>query len=79
MKIYSLTTGTEILYIDREDIYNVMSLEFIKYIKNCISLPILFQKFFKIVFEINSDQLIRYYKKPNTDYSRRINHPNYIP
>jgi hypothetical protein len=42
IKVHSLTTNAEVLYINREEIYSIILLEFIRRIKDYISLLILF-------------------------------------
>lgn len=79
MKVYLPIISTGVLYINGEGVYDVVLLKFIKCIKDCIGLPILFQKFFKVTFGINSGQLTRCYKRLNINYSKRINHSDYIP
>jgi hypothetical protein len=58
MKIYFLISEAEVLCIDERGVRNILLLKFIKRIQDRINLPILFQKFFKVAFEINLGQYI---------------------
>jgi hypothetical protein len=53
MKVYPLTTSAGVLCINEEGVRDVISLKFIRRIKDRINLLIPFQKFFKVAFRIS--------------------------